>query len=63
MAAAVVGPMAVAFNVSAAGIIYQGPLTAYLDRAIALILIAAMAMGALSALLFSYRGPSPSRRT
>ena len=56
MAAAVVGPMAIAFNISAAGIIYQGPLTAFLDRAIALNLVAAMTMGVLSTLIFSYRG-------
>ncbi|HET9069502.1 MAG TPA: SulP family inorganic anion transporter, partial [Amaricoccus sp.] len=55
-AAAVVGPMAIAFNISAAGIIYQGPLTAFLDRAIALNLIAATVMAALSTILFSYRG-------
>ncbi|HRO12668.1 MAG TPA: SulP family inorganic anion transporter, partial [Amaricoccus sp.] len=56
MAAAVVGPMAIAFNISAAGIVYQGPLTVFLDRAIGLTLIAAASMSFLSALLFSYRG-------
>jgi hypothetical protein len=56
VAAAVLGPMAVALNISVAGIIYQGPLTAFIDRAIALTLIAGAVMGVWSALLFSYRG-------
>ena len=37
----VIGLMAVALQVSLAAVIYQGPLTAFLDRGIALALIGA----------------------
>jgi SulP family sulfate permease len=56
LVAVVIGAMAVALNISGAAIIYQGPLTAFLDRAIAITLIGGMVMGVVSALLFSYRG-------
>jgi len=56
LAALVIGAMAVGLNVSSAAIIYQGPLTAFLDRGIALTQIGGVVMGVASALLFSYRG-------
>ena len=56
LVAIVVGGMSVALNISGAAIIYQGPLTVFLDRAIALALIGGVVMGITSALLFSYRG-------
>ena len=56
LVAIVVGGMSVALNISGAAIIYQGPLTVFLDRAIAQALIGGVVMGITSALLFSYRG-------
>ena len=54
--ALVLGLMAVAFNVSIAAIIYQGPLSVFVDRGIALTLIGGSSMGVVGAFCFSYRG-------
>jgi SulP family sulfate permease len=56
LAAVVIGLMSIALTISVAAIIYQGPLAAFLDRAIAVGLVAGIVMGAASSTLFSYRG-------
>ena len=48
--------MAVAMSVSIAAIIYQGPLSVFVARGVALTLIGGIVMGAVGACLFSWRG-------
>ena len=54
--ALVLGLMTVAFSVSVAAIIYQGPLSVFVARGVALTLIGGVVMGVLGALRFSWRG-------
>jgi sulfate permease, SulP family len=56
LAVAVLGAMAVAFQVSFAAIIYQGDLAQFVDRGIALTLMGAAAMAVVGALTLGYRG-------
>ncbi len=56
LAAMVVGLMAVALSVSAATMIYQGPLSGLRDRGIALALIGGVLMGLATSRLVSWRG-------
>lgn len=52
----VLGLMAVAMSVSIAAIVYQGPLSAFVARGVALTLIGGIVMGAVGTGLFSWRG-------
>lgn len=56
LAAAILGAMAVALNVSLAAIIYQDELARFVDRGIALTLLGAVPMAAVGAFAMAYRG-------